>query len=275
LMGQEINCMDGSLLTGRSMNMLNMCKIWTMRTSLISFVLMILLSSCKENDHTGNDVIFKFDLYDDLTNEDVALIQNKLNGNFGRIISDLKVLFSGTFTIHIWENEENYLTAQEKYIGMKYPGSSGYVLGPNEIALLYCSSVDENAEHEFAHCISLHVQANFSNHPRWLWEAVAIYESGEYTDPQNISYLMSGNFPTLNELNGDFNNGNQKIYEVGYLLTEFILHEWGKDKLINLIKNLGDVERVLDISVAEFENKWKAFVVEKYFKSPNGPGPLN
>jgi hypothetical protein len=238
-----------------------------MRAVLFSFLLIFIIASCQKDGKKTNDVIFNFDLHDGLTDEDIPLVKNKLQGNIDRILSDLNVEYSGTFTIHVWDNNENYLEAQENNIGTRYPGSSGYVIGENELALLHVSGMEENAEHELAHCISLHIQSNFGNNPRWLWEAVAIYESGEFHDPRNINYLASGDYPTIAELNGDFNNGDQKIYEVGYLITEFILHEWGKVKLIELIRNLGDVENVLDISVTDFEGKWKTFVDAKYFKS--------
>ena len=37
----------------------------------------------------------------------------------------------------------------------------------------------EAAVHEFAHGVSLHVNPRFGNNPRWLWEAVAIYEQAD------------------------------------------------------------------------------------------------
>jgi hypothetical protein len=59
------------------------------------------------------------------------------------------------------------------------------------------------------------------------------------------------------------------MYQVGYLLGEFINVEWGKKKYIDLIKNLGNISYVLNISNQEFEEKWKLFVNDKYFGVTN------
>ena len=110
----------------------------------------------------------------------------------------------------------------------------------------------------------MNVNRQFGNNPRWFWEAVAIYESGEFNDPKNISYLADGNFPTIAELTADFNTGARKIYEVGYLLSEYIIETWGKESYTQMIKNNADIQLVLGINAAQFENGWKDFVTRKY-----------
>jgi hypothetical protein len=227
-----------------------------------------------------SNITFKFKLYDDLDVDSITPIKNKLESNAGRIMSDLNVEYSGKFTVHVWHNNESFLDAQEEKLGMRVYYSTGYIYGYSEIAvlyidnpqerinstgLLYCFTPEEIAEHEFAHCISLRVRSNFTNNPRWLWEAVAIYEANEFYDPKTLDYLISGNYPSINELNNDFNNGDYRIYQVGYLIIEFIIDKWGKDKYIELIKNSGNVKNVLGISIEEFEKEWKEFVDIKYF----------
>ena len=107
------------------------------------------------------------------------------------------------------------------------------------------------------------LNASFANNPRWLWETVALYENGEFVHPRTIPYLVSGAFPTLQQLNVDPNGGRQ-IYEVGYLLGEFIVSTWGRPAYLRLILSNGDVASVLGVSAANFESAWRAFVQQRY-----------
>lgn len=232
--------------------------------------LTVLIFACKDehvNDETAikTGTVFKFVLYDGLSNEITISIRTKLEENARRIKTDLSVQDTGIYTVHIWGNNESFLAAQERLIGQRYPGSTGYVMGPFDMGLLNISGIAENAVHEFVHSVTLQVKINFANNPRWLWEAIALYESGGFIHPRNISYLMSGNYPTLSELNSNYNTGARKIYEVGYLLSEFLKQTWGMEKVVELIKENGNLQLVLSITTAEFEAQWKQYVETKYF----------
>ena len=87
----------------------------------------------------------------------------------------------------------------------------------------------------------------------------------EFNNPKNISYLAAGNYPTIAELNSNFNTGNYKIYEVGYLLSEYIIETWSKISYVNMIKQNANIESVLGITTQQFEAGWKNFVMTKYF----------
>jgi hypothetical protein len=65
-------------------------------------------------------------------------------------------------------------------------------------------------------------------------------------------------------LNSDVTTGNLKIYEVGYLLSEYILNNWGKNSYIDMLKYGANIQSILYVSVQEFENGWKQFVQNKY-----------
>ena len=207
---------------------------------------------------------FEFVLYDDLSESIIPDISKKLEDNYSRVLNDLEVNAASKITVKIWNNETNYLNAQQKDLGVKYPGSTGYVYGLKEVRILYRGNSSQTALHEVCHVISMYVNKYIPNNPRWLWEAVALYESREFTNPKSISYLVQGNFPTLAELNSDFNAGNQKIYQVGYLLSEFIINNWEKSGYISIIKSNGNVQNTFGITVNQFEENWKTFVTENY-----------
>ena len=217
--------------------------------------------STEESDKSS--ISLEFVLYDSVTTSQVLIIRDKLEHNAERILDFFKIKAVDTFKVHVWGNYENYLIAQELYAGQRYEGSRGYVISSNELAMFLTDDIEETAEHEFVHAVSLCVDAS---NPRWLWESVATYVANEFIDPNEINYLKNSNYPTIAELNGDFNHGNFKIYDVGHLLSEFIIHKWGKEKYLELIKSSGDLQKVFNITDTDFETEWANFVNAKYFK---------
>lgn len=240
---------------------------------LIIFVLpLLLVSSCNRNTG-GSDLItgptesehLNFVLYDGLPQSITFPIINEMNNNYDRILNDLNVPSMQKTKVEIWDNETHFQDDMKRDIGMNYPGTLGYIYNITCMRLLNRGNLAHNTIHEFAHIVSLYINNNFGNNPRWFWEAVATYESGEFINPKNLAYLAAGNFPTIAELNSGFNSGNRKIYEVGYLLSEYILATWGRESYIRMIKLNADIQTVLNVTTAEFEIGWKNFVITKYF----------
>ena len=57
---------------------------------------------------------------------------------------------------------------------------------------------------------------------------------------------------------------NTLVYEVGYLIGEFIVDRWGREWLRELIAANGDTARVLGLPQSAFEQQWFEFVRAKY-----------
>jgi hypothetical protein len=138
------------------------------------------------------------------------------------------------------------------------------VTGPSVLRLLSVPEVVRNATHEMAHAISLRANPAFANRPRWLWESVALFENDELVDPRSIPYLVQGRFPTLTELDAD-PNASRQVYEVGYLIGEFVVARAGRAGLLRLVRANGDVTSVGFSSPAAFESEWATFVRARYF----------
>jgi len=240
--------------------------------NLIFLLLPLLVNSCNKNTSEDNLITgpvesdhFAFALYDGLSNSITPPIINEMNNNYDRILNDLDVQSVQKTKIEIWNDEEHFQNDMKRDLGINYPGTLGYIYNRTSIRLLNRGNIAHNTVHEFVHIVSLYVNNNFGNNPRWFWEAVATYESGEFINPNNLSYLVSGNFPTIAELNSDFNTGNYKIYQVGYLLSEYIIATWGKISYVKMIKQNANIELVLSITTQQFEAGWKDFVMTKYF----------
>lgn len=165
--------------------------------------------------------------------------------------------------VKIWSDEAAFYAAMDEDLGGIFPGAKGYVMGADELRLLLTHKGSVTAVHEFVHCVSLHLNDTIGNNPRWLWETVALYISGEFIHPNSLIYMVEGNYPTIDILNSSYFS-NQDIYEVGYVLGEYIVENWGIAALRNLILQNGDIDAVLGISVQVLETGWYDWLENKY-----------
>ena len=54
------------------------------------------------------------------------------------------------------------------------------------------------------------------------------------------------------------------IYEVGYLIAEYIILSWSRTHFVELILTNGNLQQVLGINSAEFMTGWFEFVMKRY-----------
>ncbi len=240
-----------------------------MQFKIIIYLVLIfsLFLSCSKNTspvEPVNKEHFEFILFDGLNNSDILQISTALEENYQRIIDDLRVSEMPKITIKIWADYNHFLDDMEADIGIRYTGATGYIFSFTEFRIFYNAQVLLAGVHEFAHLVSMQVNGTISNNPRWLWEAVALYETNEYVNPNTLSYMVSGDYPTLSELNTDYNSSTHSIYQVGYVLLEYIVDTWGMDTVIELIQNNGNLSGSLGLTDREFESGWYQFVEEEY-----------
>lgn len=136
-----------------------------------------------------------------------------------------------------------------------------HLISPNHPAFAPYSRMISNLVHEFGHCVSLAINPRIGNNPRWFWESVAIYESGQFVEPRTLPYMVQGNPPSFAAL-GSFDN--TFVYDVGYTIAEFIVTRAGRRALIDLVANNADVAQTLGMSQAAFEREWFAYVRSRY-----------
>lgn len=193
----------------------------------------------------------------------VRAAADRLEQEYGRISINLNLSGLPVMTVRIWQDDATYFDELTRYFGVRYQ-AAGYITGPAELRVLAVPQLATNVVHEFVHAASLAVNPAFGNNPRWFWETVALYENGERVEPRSLDYLVRGAFPTLQQLNADPNAGRQ-IYELGYLLGEFIVTRWGRAAYLELIRTNANLSPVLGVSTPEFEAAWQAFVRQRYF----------
>lgn len=205
-----------------------------------------------------------FEVHADLaSDETVAEVAAGLEARYGRVVADLETGDVPLIRVEVWKDEGSFFAEMERYFGRRY-NATGYVTGPSVLRVLAVPQVVRNATHEMAHAISLRANPTFANRPRWLWESVALFENDERVDPSSIPYLVQGRFPTLSDLDAD-PNASRQVYEVGYLIGEFVVARGGREGLLRLVRANGDVTTLGFASPAVFESEWASFVRARYF----------
>lgn len=194
----------------------------------------------------------------------VALAADRLEERYARVLGDLGIADMTPVTVRIWQDQATYFSVLERYFGQRYQ-AAGYITGRDEIRVLAVPQLPVNVVHEFCHAASMYVNPSIANNPRWFWETVALYENGELVQPRTLDYMTRGAYPTLQQLNADPNAGRQ-IYEVGYVLGEFIVTRWGRPSFVRLIQTNADLQGVLGLSPSAFEAAWYAWVRDRYLQ---------
>jgi hypothetical protein len=205
--------------------------------------------------------------YTKLDNKNIKEIADSVENNYTRIITNLKSTELQIISIHYYTDTANFRKAMNFgpkvpawVIGITHPDSAIYMLSPNAPSEDYQPMI-RGTIHEFAHCVSGHINPTIINKPRWLWEAVAIYESNQTSDPRLLTYLINQKPPTLIELN---DLSKPYIYEVGYFIAEYLVEIKGNGVLNALIKNNGNIQQTFNMNDEEFTKQWFAFVKKKY-----------
>jgi hypothetical protein len=196
-------------------------------------------------------------------------VADRLEGQRPRVMADLGVAAVRPMTVKVWQDPAAWAAEVQRVFGRSID-TAGYVTGPDELRVLAGPAVERNATHEMSHCVSLYLNPGFANNPRWLWESVALYENGELVDPRTLDYMVAGRPPSLQELDADV-SASHRVYDVGYLVGEFVVSRAGRAGLVALIRANGDTQAVLDLSTAEFEAAWYEYVRDKYLAGADPP----
>jgi hypothetical protein len=185
-----------------------------------------------------------------------------------RIVEDLGAEGMRRVQVYFYETFDELAAAVASAVGPIPSWATGLVTSADRMHLLTPRAIGQTTAqaarvvvHEFAHCATLHVNPAAGNNPRWLWEAVALYEARQFVDPHQLAYLTSGAPPTLAELKV---LDDRRIYDVGYLLAEFVVARWDWSGLRALVRSSGNLEQALGLAAAQFEAEWMGFVRGRY-----------
>lgn len=230
-------------------------------------ITLLMISSISPPADTYHSKHFTF-LFTKIDHDHIRAIADSLEGSYTRITTDLQSPGMRVVTVHLYSDTVNYREGVRPWAPNLPSWSTGSTLGDSAIHMISPDAPGQDYKemiksliHEFAHCVSRRINTKIANNPRWLWEAIAIYESGQLYDPHDIPYLTGQKPPMLKQLN---DIQDTSIYAVGYFIGQYLVENKGKSILNALIKNNGDIKQSLGIDDEAFTKQWFAFVKQRY-----------
>jgi hypothetical protein len=204
-----------------------------------------------------------------------------LEDNYNRVLRDFHMkLISELTHIELYPDVEHYHFAignpdlPQSEVGMATDDNIVKMVSPRNPGTYHTrESLLKVAVHEFAHCVHYRFLDLLSEQDQrkisqgkeafWLFEAIAIFEAGQFYDPAKFEYLRNGSYPSLATLN-DVEGG--KIYDVGFVLIDFMQRTWGQEKVWHLLRVNGDIENTFAITEDEFQRMFYAYVETTYLQ---------
>lgn len=216
--------------------------------------------------HQSANFTFHFRSIDAATIADAAF---KVEVEYARIMSDQQLASMPRVSVFLHPDFPSLQEAVRGTVGTLPSFAKGLATGPTTIHVLspnlstswsYAAGVTAIV-HEFAHCVSWQINGSIPNNPRWLWETVAVFEARQFVHPHSIPWLATGQPATFAWLNS-FDNTD--IYDVGFLIGEFITSQWGQAAIGSLVRNNGNVAAVTGLNEATFLTAWLDHVRRSY-----------
>lgn len=205
-----------------------------------------------------------FEIYYNSSNEEIKNSVSSyieiLEENYDRILNFLTVKEEDMpkVKIHVYEtfeilyqavNEEDLFQFDFRYDGITLYQNVFYILPTDQNTFI----------HEFTHNVTMTL-TNVKIQPNWLFEGVAMYlsqQNDSYEDYYEI--ILKEGLPPIY-----FVSNNQKeCYKYGYSMVEYIIENFGEEKIPELLLAYGDIEKVLSVSLDEFKEGWKNFLEKK------------
>ena len=199
----------------------------------------------------------------------VSAIANTAEASVARIREALGVSQGARVRVNYYATHSELAAAVRPYVGTIPSWATGVVTAGDAIHLLSpaASGPDQIAAaatiliHEFAHCVTLQLSPDSGNNPRWLWETIALYYANQFRHPSTVDAFRSGGAPALSALNGQ---ENTVVYEVGFLLGEFIIERGGPGALRRLVQVRGNTTAALELSEATLVSEWRAWIRSRH-----------
>lgn len=214
-----------------------------------------------------------FEIYYSSSNENNKIYASNaidlLEEDYDRILEFLNVEEKSMPIVKIsiydeYEPLRQCLIKEKNFDGDTMESLQGVTVHSNTIYYTYKykgNSVDTptTLKHEFAHNVTMAL-AQDDYHADWLWDGIAMYLSQDKDryEPYYEELLKNGS-PQMYTLKK--NNKDRYIY--GYSMVEYIIEEYGREKLVELLMEYGDIQKVLNISESEFRDGWIKFLEGK------------
>lgn len=211
------------------------------------------------------------------TDQDVEALDDlveSFEGCYERVTTDLGRAPSGKTRINIYSDIQSFHNA------MGRPNDPDWSVGEAKNGAVYMTSplnpgpqhnynsIITVAVHEYVHTI---VELFGRHQPTYLNEGIATYEAGQkasqyiiQNDTENDSLPSLSRLASFQSLSSD----SSKMYTYGYAYVDFIVKNFGFDKVISLLEGK-DRSTALGMSEDELNEAWLAYLKREYRDTPN------
>ena len=203
--------------------------------------------------------------------DDVASL---LESSYFRIAMTFEQKFDDKLIIEIYTN------LKELHLALGFPDAPDWIrggLGSGKIIIASplnpppgsgYSNVVNTAVHEFIHIILNKINNNI---PRWLDDGVASFEAKDNNEVWIKNTIKQGieenAIPLFNDLDtgDDFETFFKRNgYQYSYSIIEFVVEEFGYEKLLHFIKNPRDFKGAFGLTEDQFRDKWVDYLKDNY-----------
>lgn len=208
--------------------------------------------------------IFNYENEKEATKE----ISEKLENSYSRICETYLVKFNKKLNVDIYTNQQELVEVLSPYInpeqlsfcvGIALDSGNIMMISPNNPGPNHSyEDIIDVAVHEFVHCVTLKLLGQVEPIiPDWLWEGIAVYESGQLKTSPPISWLIEQEpVPTIFQLEENFYSRNY-CYDYSGLLVKYLVDKYGYEKLLKFIKNSQNFEVVFGLNKDQLSENWK------------------
>jgi hypothetical protein len=193
-------------------------------------------------------------------------LSEALESGYKKVTKDLKCKLNRKVVVNIYPDTKTFHKAigkpdaPEWYVGE----GSGYMIS---IASNMSQASPTNVVvHELTHVIT---NTNFKVLPEWLFQGIAMYE-GKETPLSRIKStvhlgVISRCIPTLKDLDISYWRFVDKGgYEYSYAAVDFIIKEFGYDKLNKFIRSPNDYKKSFGLTEDKLNEKWFLYIMKNY-----------
>jgi len=207
-------------------------------------------------------------------------VLNSLISSFPQLTMNIGASAYDLVSVYITPTEDIY----QQFVGKNFPDWSEGIASPSK-NLVVLKSPDIMSEHADIGKIAIHelvhILLNKAVHgnpiPRWFNEGLAVYYSGEkaFASGSLISKaLITKSIIDLTEIDDVlvFYQGKAQLaYQESYLAVLYLFEQFGKDKVKEIISELGKgvpidqaLLNIIEMDMLDFEYEWNQHIKKKY-----------
>jgi len=247
---------------------------------LFSILIMISLLSCSPSkikwEPASETNHFIFFITEGSKNA-IPSLANELEANYTRITQDLQVTPTVKFSVYIFEDVDTFHKtdgrpdASPSSVGTTH-GIDIWLVSPlNPGDALNTQEALTAGVHEFTHALVNYINGSLKENnyqiPIWLNEGLAGYEAGQMSADWRArlaQLIADGAIPSINTDLVPDRFAEVKGLPFSITLVEYIIQQYGIEKVVDIIKSPTEVELILGITLPELDSNWREYLQKEY-----------